>query len=246
MIVDLNAGHYRCEVFRYSLPLQLQRPPHPPRLAPIRGFLFFSAPEPLVILFPRRFRAVPPPRPRPRRRRILIGNLYRTTRFSHPFLPSLPPPSPPPPPSPSKLSSTSRLGQRALSRKRIWKWVEAMVLTSFGFVLLLFCLPPGNRQCIFYNAAMSRWPGVARRPFSPALTVPGAPLNPATTSFRRDDLSIVRAPVMRFRPSRFELKIALSLVSLFSSFRSPAIYCSNNISFGSGHNTREREKERER
>lgn len=97
--------------------------------------------------------------------------------------PSLPPPSPPPPPSPSKLSSTSRLGQRALSRKRIWKWVEAMVLTSFGFVLLLFCLPPGNRQCIFYNAAMSRWPGVARRPFSPALAVPGAPLNPATTQF---------------------------------------------------------------
>lgn len=47
---------------------------------------FFSAPEPLVILFPRRFRAVPPPRPRPRRRRILIGNLYRTTRFSHPHL----------------------------------------------------------------------------------------------------------------------------------------------------------------
>lgn len=69
-----------------SVPLQLQRPPHPPRLAPIRGFLFFSAPEPLVILFPRRFKAVPPPRPRPRRRRILIGNLYRTTRFSHPHL----------------------------------------------------------------------------------------------------------------------------------------------------------------
>lgn len=55
------------------------------RLAPIRGVFF--APEPLVILFPRRFRAPPPLSPWPlsrlRRRRILIGNLYRTTRFSH-------------------------------------------------------------------------------------------------------------------------------------------------------------------
>lgn len=243
MIVDLNAGHYRCEVFRYSSRCSFNGHLIPLDSLPFADSFFFCAGAACNFIsspFQSRTPASPPP--------PASSDSYRKFVPYDSLLPSpsLPPPSPPPPPSPSKLSSTSRLGQRALSRKRIWKWVEAMVLTSFGFVLLLFCLPPGNRQCIFYNAAMSRWPGVARRPFSPALAVPGAPLNPATTSFRRDDLSIVRAPVMRFRPSRFELKIALSLVSLFSSFRSPAIYCSNNISFGTGHNTREREKERER
>lgn len=34
---------------------------------------------------------------------------------------------------------------------------------SFALVLLLFCLPPGNRQCIFYNAAIFRWLGVVCR-----------------------------------------------------------------------------------
>lgn len=114
-----------------------------------------------------------------RRRRILIGNLYRTTRFSllHLLLFllrfSLPSPRSP------------RSGQRALSRKRIWKWVEAMVLTSFGLVQLLFCLPPRNRECIFYNAAMSRWPEVVCYPHHLRLASFGAPVNPR---FRRDNL----------------------------------------------------------
>lgn len=39
-----------------------------------------------------------------------------------------------------------------------------MVLTSFGLVLLCSALPSGDRQCIFYNAAMSRCPEAVCRP----------------------------------------------------------------------------------
>lgn len=166
MIVDLNAGHYRCEVFRYSLALQLQRPPNPrlaPHPLPILGVFF--APEPLVILFPHRFRAAP----------FLssasgvVGFLSEicTVRLAFPTLPPLlhlllhllllllhlflrnSPPLP-------------RLGQRALSRKRIWKWVEARwSLRVSGSFCFCSAFHRGNRQCIFYNAVMSRWPGLA-------------------------------------------------------------------------------------
>lgn len=111
--------------------------------------------EPLVILFPRRFS-------RPTFASGVVGFLSEicTVRLGFPAPPpSSLSPSFFPPPLPLLRSD-----QRALSRKRIWKWVEAMVLTSFGLVLLLFCLPPRNRQCIFYNAAMSRWPEVVCRP----------------------------------------------------------------------------------
>lgn len=59
-----------------------------------------------------------------RHRRILIGNLYRATHSS-------------PPPH--------RSGQRALSRKRIWKWAKAMVLTR---VSLSFCFCSAFHQGI--------------------------------------------------------------------------------------------------
>lgn len=135
---------------------------------------------PLVILFPRRFS-------RSTLASSVVGFLSEICTVRLAF-PAPPPPftflllpvlrnSPPPP----------RSGQ--LSRKRIWKWVEAMVLTSFGLVLLLFCLPPReNRQCIFYNAAMSlagRGLFAAATVVSVVLRHPGeSPLTPSDSRFR--------------------------------------------------------------
>lgn len=145
------------------------------RLLPLRSLhrsysqSLFCSGEPLVILFPRRFS-------RPTFASGVVGFLSEicTVRLGFPA-PPLSPLSPSlfPPPLP-----LPRSGQRVLSRKRIWKWVETMVLTSFGLVLLLFCLPPRNRQCIFYNAAMSRWPEVVCRPHRLRLASFGTPINP--------------------------------------------------------------------
>lgn len=79
-----------------------------------------------------------------RRRRILIGNLYRTTSlFSFPA---------------TLFRPTGSLTEADMEMGEGDGPYE-----SFALVLLLFCLPPGNRQCIFYNAAMFRWPGVVCR-----------------------------------------------------------------------------------
>jgi len=67
-MADLNAGHYQCEVFRYSpiqLPLLLlvQRAFLPSLLPPTSRAEPFFAPGPLVILFPRRFSKFSRPAP---------------------------------------------------------------------------------------------------------------------------------------------------------------------------------------
>lgn len=81
------------------------------------------------------------------------------------------PPAPPPPPSfPSKLSSTPLVSANGLSRGsgygNGWRRWSLRVSGSFCFCSVFH---QGNRQCIFYNAAMSRWPGVVRRPLSPTI-----------------------------------------------------------------------------
>lgn len=79
----------------------------------LRSSLFFFASEPLVILFPRRFSS-------PTFASGVVGFLSEicTARLAPLFPPQ------------------RRSGQRALSRKRIWKWAKAMVLTR---VSLSFC-----------------------------------------------------------------------------------------------------------
>jgi len=126
--------------------------------------------EELVILFPRRFS-------RSTFASGIVGFLSEICTVRLGFL--TPPPSLFPP------LSFLRSGQRDLSRKRIWKWAGAMVLTSFGFVLLLFCLLPRNRQCIFYNAAMSRWPEVVCHPHRLCLASFETPVN--LRRFRHDN-----------------------------------------------------------
>ena len=130
----------------------------------------FCSEELLVILFPRRFS-------RSTFASGVVGFLSEICTVQLGFL--TPPPSLFPP------LSFLRSGQRASSRKRIGKGAKAMVLTSFGLVLLLFCLPPRNGQCIFYNTAMSRWPEVVCHPHRLRLASFGTQVNPR--HFRHDN-----------------------------------------------------------
>jgi len=161
-------------------------PPLPPPHPTSRAEPFF-APGPLVILFPRRFSEFPRPAPSSG----IVGFLSEICTVRPAFPGHLPPPLPLPGPP-------SRSGQQALPRKRIWKWVQATVLTSFGLVLLLFRLPPAgqNRQCIFYNGAPShRKPGPALTddPSSFPSRVIWDPVNlPRSTSDRCDRARIAR------------------------------------------------------
>lgn len=127
MTADLNVGHYRCEEFRVAA-TRLFRPLHRPhsRSSPF----FFLAPEPLVILFPRRFSS-------PNFASGVGGFLSEISTVRLTSLPSsfhFPPPSFRP------------TGSLSLSpRKRIWKWGGGDgPYESFGPVLLLFYLPPGE------------------------------------------------------------------------------------------------------
>lgn len=72
---------------------------------------------------------------------------------------------------------------------------------SFGLVLLLFYLPPGNRQCIFYNAAMFRRPGVVCPP-RPRLALFAILLAAATTIFGG---TVLIANTYELRSKSFEL-----------------------------------------
>lgn len=109
-----------------------------PRIDSIRRAFF--APEPLVILFPRRFS----------RSTLASGVVGFLSEICTVRLSSLPPFPPLLRFLLRNFPLPSRSGRRDISRKR--KWVEAMVLTSFGLVLLCSALPSGNRRCIFYNA----------------------------------------------------------------------------------------------
>lgn len=170
MILDLNVDHYQCEVFRHS--------PCYYRIVPcidsIHRALF------LLRRAACNFISSPfqPYHLRLRRRRILIGNLYRTTRFSRSFFSfSFAFSSFSPVPS---FRPTASLAEADMEMGRGDGPYEFRARSAF-------VLPSteGNRECIFYNAAMSRWPEVVCHPHRLRLTSFGTPVN---SRFRRDNL----------------------------------------------------------
>lgn len=205
MIADLNAGHYRCQVFRYS-PCRcccFNEFPSPSLAStPFRGAFFLAGDACNFISSPIHPRPTHPSPP-------ASSDSYRKfVPYDSPFPRLLstvrPPPSQStlgaPYPALSILHSLPPFSHRdvvvaandGLSRGSGYgNGVEATVLTSFGLVLLLFCLPPGNRQCIFYNAAMSRRePGLVllirlASSGTPRLTLPATTISDGAISIAR-------------------------------------------------------------